>query len=123
MTTFIDERYRVTFGHVEYHSSKDDSMGIFTMGSRDPEPAEPTPTEQTQRQQQDYNDQDHLGAFGKKGGKSKGKGWNDGKCHVWYGDGHFARDCPSAHGPDGKASGTDDQKTIKRRIAPPPAQS
>ena len=74
MTKFIDERYRVTFGHVEYHSPKDDPMGIFAMGVRDPEPAEPTPTEQPQWQQQEYNDQDHLGAFGKKGGKGKGKG-------------------------------------------------
>ena len=34
MTKFIDERYRVTFGHVEYHSPKDDPMGIFAMGAR-----------------------------------------------------------------------------------------
>ena len=33
MTTFIDERYRVTFGHVEFQSStKDDPMGIFAIG-------------------------------------------------------------------------------------------
>ena len=42
-------------------------------------------------------------------GKGKGKGWmaNNGKCHVCDGDGHIARRCPSARGPDGKATGTD----------------
>ena len=108
MIKFIDERYRVTFGHVEYHSPKDDPMGIFAMGARDPEPAGMTPTEPAQGHQQEHTDQEHLGAFGKGGGKSKGKGWGDGKCHVCGGDGHFARDCPSAQGPDGKASGTDE---------------
>ena len=81
MTKFIDERYRVTYGHVEFHSLKDDPMGIFATGTRDPDPAEPIPTEDAQMQQQGYNDQAHLDAFGK-GGKSKGKGYNDGKCHV-----------------------------------------
>ena len=52
------------------------------------------------------NDQVQLDAFG----KGTGKGWthNVGKCYVCNGDGHIARFCPSAQGPDGKATGTDE---------------
>ena len=45
MTKLIDERYGVTYGHEEFHSPKDDPMGIFAVGARDPDPAEPIPTE------------------------------------------------------------------------------
>ena len=105
----IDERFRVTYGHVEFQNPKDDPMGIFLVGERDPRPAEPEPepAEEQLRQQQGHNDQAHLDAFGK-GGKGKGKGYGDGKCHVCGGDGHLARDCPSERGPDGKATGTDE---------------
>ena len=44
-------------------------MGIFAMGVRDSEPAGMTPTEPTQGHQQEHTDQEHLGAFGKGGGK------------------------------------------------------
>ena len=35
----IDERFKVTYGHVEFQSPKDDPMGIFFAGGRDPRPA------------------------------------------------------------------------------------
>ena len=41
----IDERFRVTYGHIEFQSPKDDAMGIFSAGERDPRPAESEPTE------------------------------------------------------------------------------
>ena len=74
MTNFLDERYRVTYGHLDSPSPKDDPMGIFSASVRDPDLAEPIPSEDTQRQQRGYNDQAHLDAFGN-GGKGKGKGW------------------------------------------------
>ena len=45
MTKFIDERLRVIYGHVEFHSPKDGPMSNFAMGARDPDPAEPIPAQ------------------------------------------------------------------------------
>ena len=44
----VDERFRVTYGHVEFQSSKDDPMGIFSTSERDPRPAASEPTEEQQ---------------------------------------------------------------------------
>ena len=74
----IVERFRVTYGHVEFQSSKDDPLSIFSACERDPRPAASEPTEDQEGQQRDHTDQSHLDAFGK-GGKGKGKGYNDGK--------------------------------------------
>ena len=68
----IDERFRVTFGHVEFQSPKDDPMNIFSTSERDPRPAAGEPTEEQQVQQRDHTDQAHLDAFGK-GGKGQVK--------------------------------------------------
>ena len=105
LSEHVDERYRVTFGHVEAQTTKDDPMGIFTILERDsPEKAAPAPT--SQGQQPSDNDQ-HLDAFGK--GKGKGGGWmaNGGKCNICNGDGHMARDCPSQVDASGKVVGED----------------
>ena len=90
----IDERFKVTYGHVEFQLFKNDPMGVFLVGERDPRPAEETSIEEPQRPHQSYNDQAHLDAFD----KGKGTGWmhNGGKCDMCQGEGHIAQYCPSA---------------------------
>ena len=101
----VDERYRVTFGHVEAQTTKDDLMGIFTLLERE-SPGKAAPALTSQGQQPSDNDQ-HLDAFGK--GKRKGGGWmaDGGKCNICNGDGHMARDCPSQVDASGKVVGED----------------
>ena len=96
MHEWIDYRYKVTCGNLDYKPmSKDDPMGLALMGEgRHGEDdgaspsggVQPSPTWSV-----DAPASADLDAAGK--GKGKGKG--DGKCHVCGGDGHFARDCPS----------------------------
>ena len=87
----IDERYKMTFGHVDFQEKdkKDDPMGIFSLlkGEEPEEQAEYEP---------------HLDAV-RKGGHGKGGGWmsNGGKCNTCNGEGRMGRDCPSKRNPDG----------------------
>ena len=98
----IDQRYQITYGHVE-QGPKDDPMGIFALVEQElPEPVAASTKNTNPEQQPDYNDQ-HLDAFGK--GKGKGFMSNGGRCNVCNGEGHIARDCPSSPGQDGKATG------------------
>ena len=98
----IDQRYQITYGHVE-QGPKDDPMGIFALIEQErPEPAAANAKNTSQEQQPDYIDQ-HLDAFGK--GKGKGFTSNGGRCNVCNGEGRIARDCPSSPGQDGKATG------------------
>ena len=86
LTDHIDERYKITYGHVEFQGAKDDPMGLFSfLESESGQEASQPADEGRQAETHEGND---LDAFG----KGKGKGWqaNGGKCNVCGGEGHFA---------------------------------
>ena len=98
----IDQRHRIMFGTLDYKAEKkDDPMGLALLGHPEPaalhvrpgyEPAPVPPSHPGPDIEQHGMFDQHLDAMG---GKSKGKGKGDGKCHTCGGDGHFSRECPS----------------------------
>ena len=99
----IDGRYTITYGTLEYKTSSKDATDISLAAEYETEQdAEGDGHAEGGNQGRD------LDALGK--GKGKGKGWpvNNGRCNVCNGEGHFARNCPSAQGADGKATGTEE---------------
>ena len=85
----IDRRYRLQFDGLDFGkvAKGDGPMGLSNLFDAEEhklaQPVEPEPPPL----------REDLDAFGQKG---KGKGKNDGKCNQCGGDGHYARDCPSA---------------------------
>ena len=70
LTEHIDERYKMTFGHVDLHDKKDDPMGFLSLlGTDDSDKSPATTTSSNTSHQQSEYDQ-HLDAFGE--GKGKG---------------------------------------------------
>ena len=72
LTEHIDERYKMTFGHVDLHDKKDDPMGIFSLLGTDDNDRAPAEGASGNASHQHNEYDQHLDAFGK--GKGKG-GW------------------------------------------------
>ena len=88
----IDRRYKIHFGHMDYKSnSKDDPMGLALVGDSNFEAPRVDVGAECPGENEFKTEGAELDAMGGKDGEGKG----DGKCHVFVGYGHFARDCPS----------------------------
>ena len=87
MEEWIDRRFKINFGNLEYKPGKDDPMGLALVGNFTA--AHDASTAEVGAGPPQEAAGVSLDAFGK--GKSGGKGVGDGKCRTCGGDGHFAR--------------------------------